>query len=588
MSPGARASVPSPVATLLDCISRLHGAASQQDFYHCLEQVLREVLGIGSFTVAGMFQGECRVLHTTRRDTLRDRLLPPRIDADRLLDLAAEVPGYTTSSVLAARSIAIEGEEAPVFDLWRFGVGGFCTAFLLFHEVAPDRDSERLSQLVPELHRNASLAFFKIADREQLQEQLDLYQAKLQAINEVGEMIGSLDIDVLLSKLMELSLYIVGGEIGSVILVDSHGSGVANEVEWGFPVEMARSFVDREGRVLYERVIDEQAPLLVVDFGAECEFRVEGYDLQVSAYLCIPLISKGKCLGAINLIDPGSEGRRTAFSPLDQEILMTISGLVATTIENAILHEDSLDKQRYEQSLAIAHDIQARMYPSRAPDVDTLDIAWKSQACDETGGDYFDFIPRVDGTPAVAIGDVSGHGIGAALIMASARAGLRATLSHGDELASAFERLNRQLERDMEMERFMTLFTASLGDGSERLRYVNAGHDAPCLWRAATGEVEELHSTGIPLGLFPTSSYRVGETEPMRSGDVLLLTTDGVWEVQNPTGQMLGKERLIAFFRNHARRPAAEIVAAVLADVAAFTSVTPARDDVTIVALRCR
>lgn len=579
-----------PLSTTLESIARLHGTFSHHEFHQALEEVLGAELGLHDFTLVGVGGEKCYVLYSTRLTGLRDRLRPPTVDPKQVLDLASEAPRCSVGAVIEGRSLRVEDDELPVVNVWKLGAGGSTLAFLLFHAGADEgHDDDDVGALAGELHRNASISFFKLADRESLQEKLDLYQAKLQAINEVGELIGSLDVEILLTKLLELSLYVVSAEIGSVVLVSREGGDgeARNQVEWGFPLEMARAFVDREGQVLYEKVIAAGEPILAHDFGNNADYQVVGFNFSVDAYLCIPLISKGKCLGVINLVKSGVVAESEAFSVLDQEILMTISGLAATTIENALLHEDSLEKERYAQSLQIARDIQNRMYPSESPQLDGIDIAWRTQSCDETGGDYFDFVPQEGGGLAVTIGDVSGHGIGAALIMASARAGLRAIISQGEAPASAFSRLNDQLEMDCELERFMTLFMARVGNDDAKMQFVNAGHDAPCLYRAATGEVEELGSTGMPLGLFAGSSYEVGEADPLAPGDVLLMTTDGVWEVRSPDGAMMGKPQLIEMFLEHIELPAAEIIENLLADVAAYTGGTPANDDLTILVLRC-
>ena len=574
---------PRTFSTLLEIIARLQSQFSSQDFYECLMSVIEDVLGVRSATLVGLVGDEWMVLHSTRLGSLRSRLRAPLVDADQLLELAGAAPQDRVGLVISDESISIDDTAHPVVNVWRLGEGGASVGFILFHEEGSVDNPELVADIAPELRRIASVAFFKLVDREQLQEQLALYQAKLHSINEVGELFGSLDIDVLLPKLMELSLYIVSGESGSVVLTQEGDEEERCQVEWGFSLDMARQFVDREGRVVYERVMETAEPLLIREFDEASEFKLLDDRWRVSAYLCVPLISKGRCLGVVNLLN--SDGGK--FSDLDLEIITTMSGLAATAIDNAVLYADSMEKERYQQSLEIARDIQTRLYPAEAPKINGLDIAWQSQSADETGGDYFDFVPQDEDSLIVAVGDVSGHGIGAALLMASARAGLRAIIGQEEDTAKIFERLNDQLERDTEVERFMTLFTCRIDRKEGVFSFVNAGHDAPCVYRAATGEVEELGSTGLPLGMFPGMSYNQKSVEGLNSGDIVMFTTDGVWEVNSPDGTMLGKPDLIEILQRHAALPAEEITRAVLADVAEFTAGAPPNDDVTIVVIRC-
>jgi sigma-B regulation protein RsbU (phosphoserine phosphatase) len=227
------------------------------------------------------------------------------------------------------------------------------------------------------------------------------------------------------------------------------------------------------------------------------------------------------------------------------------------------------------------------MYPKEGPLIPGYDVAWINRSCEETGGDYFDFIP-VDGQNlAVVIGDVAGHGIGAALLMATGRANLRALFSLKRGIRDVVTALDALLEEDMDVEKFMTLFVANIDFERHLLTYVNAGHDHPLLFRKADGKVETLPATGLPLGILGRDSQHVpGAVSPLDAGDVLLLTTDGVWEETDTEGNRFGKERLTEVFRRWAGAPAQGIVESIHAEVAAFTRGRDRKDDFTLVAVK--
>lgn len=563
---------------LLQHVSDLHSTFTPVDFQLRLEGVLQALLGTHDFTLVAATARGGSVLHSTRLADISERLEPPRVELARLDALVRhfEPPGA------AASTIEIEGQQLPVHAVWRLGAGGQHAGTLLFH-ASPNGADTATPEVIDELRRATSVAFFKVQDRLRTLETIDLHQAKLQAINEVGELLGTLDIDVLLTKLMELSLYVANAPVGSIILV--RDGEYTSGVEWGLPLEMASRLQTRTGEVLFERVLASGEPALILDFGECSEYRIDAIEVQVGSYLCVPLIAQNRTLGVINLVHP--PGEQSSFSELDRDILMTISGLAATSISNAMLHADSLEKERYRQSLAIARTIQMRLFPSSVPPFPTLDVAWNSESCDETGGDYVDFIATEDGRFIAVVGDVSGHGIGSALLMAAARAGLRASLRGDRPLSQVIGQLNDQLEHDMEIDRFMTMFVIAFGPAGGAPAFVNAGHDSPILYRAATGTVEELPSTGMPLGIFAGNPYDTGTLPALTPGDALLITTDGVWEVPAADGgEMLGKQRLMEIFRRQAGRPASEALLGVLAEVNAYTGGPPARDDVTLVVLR--
>jgi len=248
------------------------------------------------------------------------------------------------------------------------------------------------------------------------------------------------------------------------------------------------------------------------------------------------------------------------------------------------------ERERIKQALAVATEVQQHLLPPGPPRLEGFDIAGGSIYCDETGGDYYDFIELVDlgaGRLGVAVGDVTGHGIGAALLMASARGVLRSHAGrHGADLAELFRALNVHLVRDTGESRFMTLFYGVLDGPGRSLTWTSGGHD-PALWlRRAGGTIEELPATGIPLGVIEEATYRAAGPIRMEAGDVILIGTDGIWEAANDDGELFGKDRLREVLAAHADRSAAEIHDAVVQAVRAFRSAQPQADDITLVVVK--
>jgi phosphoserine phosphatase RsbU/P len=242
------------------------------------------------------------------------------------------------------------------------------------------------------------------------------------------------------------------------------------------------------------------------------------------------------------------------------------------------------EREKMASALIVAREVQQRLLPRSAPSIPGFDIAGHCLFSDETGGDYYDFID-VGGKLAVAVGDVTGHGIGAALIMAEARATLRSYVDSNDP-ATLFRKLNRHLTRDLDDQQFMTLFYAELDVASRVMQWTSAGHGPVFLYRRLGSGVEMLNATGIPLGIMEAAEWSTAGPLVLDDGDVLLIGTDGLWESRNPAGQMFGVERLGRLLTDWADHEATDLCAAILRHIQAFREGGLAEDDVTLVVIR--
>ena len=247
------------------------------------------------------------------------------------------------------------------------------------------------------------------------------------------------------------------------------------------------------------------------------------------------------------------------------------------------------ERDRIRQSLGIAKEVQQHLLPAAAPKIQGLDIAGKSIYCEETGGDYFDYLPVDKNEPGkikVVVGDVSDHGIASALLMTSARAFLRQRASKSGYLNQILADVNRQLARDVEDSgRFMTLFICEIDSSNNIIRWVNAGHDPAFTFDPESGDSEELAGHSLPLGVSEKTAYQVFQRQ-IAPGQILLIGTDGIWESQNSQGQMFGKERFRRVISAHAQETAVEILQAVIDELDRFSHPLGSKDDVTLVVVK--
>ncbi len=245
------------------------------------------------------------------------------------------------------------------------------------------------------------------------------------------------------------------------------------------------------------------------------------------------------------------------------------------------------ERERLRVSLLLAREVQQRLLPVRPPQVGGLDLAGASRYCDETGGDYYDFLTMPEGNGyrlGVVVGDVAGHGVSSALLMASARASLRQRIALGGSLDGILADVNGQLSRDVSASgQFMTLFVLLLDPDRDRIAWVRAGHDPAILYDPSVDRFDTLTGPGLPLGVDDAATYAVQHRGGVADGTVVLLGTDGIWETFNPQGEMFGKERLFSLLRSRAGDRADTIRDGILEALRTFRGSAALEDDVTLV-----
>lgn len=246
---------------------------------------------------------------------------------------------------------------------------------------------------------------------------------------------------------------------------------------------------------------------------------------------------------------------------------------------------DLLKGQEHEFQMQLAREIQERFYGA-AVDLPGYDIAGATVQMQEVGGDYFDFIPMERGCLGIVVADVTGHGFGAALVMAETRAYLRALCSRGSDLGEILTRINRWLAEDLPDNRFVTLFMAKLDPAARTLVYASAGHVPGILVDGAAQVRDRLSSLDPPLGLFGERAFGQSGTLHLREGDVLFLMTDGVLETLDRNGEEFGVEGAVRYLRAHLQKPSRQILQGLQSFVRTFIPSEAVQDDVTGVVVK--
>src|SRR5262245_31093742 len=307
--------------------------------------------------------------------------------------------------------------------------------------------------------------------------------------------------------------------------------------------------------------------------------------------LAVPLRTRSEILGVLLL---GQRAQRAGFSVHEKQVLRAGADQFALMIENARLTERVVEQETLRRDIALASDVQRRLLPDAPPRADCADFAAISVPARRIGGDYYDFVELRDREIGIALADVSGKGVAAALIMSVVQASLRIISSEGDVAPPRLvARMNQFVYQSTPTSKYATFFYAQLDE--RRLRYVNAGHNAPYLFRAGrastadgvSNDIEQLTVGGTVVGMFPEMDYEEATVE-LYPGDVLLAFTDGVPEAHNPESEEFGEERLQQLLRQTAHLSADEISARISSEMKGWIRDAEQYDDLTFIVMKVR
>ena len=302
---------------------------------------------------------------------------------------------------------------------------------------------------------------------------------------------------------------------------------------------------------------------------------------KMDVHALIPMTHQDKCLGYI-LLGPKISGQ--GYMKSDLEFLTTLVSQAVISLENARLFEETLEKQRLEEELNLARNIQKKLLPKSIPDVEGYEIHGFNLSSKQVGGDYWDVITIDEHRVALAIGDVSGKGVPASLLMANLQAALRVMTRPDMNLAEVVATLNKLIHANTDLDKFITFFIGVLDTRDHTFEYVNAGHNNPHFFQARK-KIQFLDIGGLLLGIMPMYQYTTGKIN-LKKGDLVLTYTDGVNEALDPSGEEFGDERLNDLTNSLRRASPEKLVETVWRTIDDFSCGMPQADDVTMLAVK--
>jgi sigma-B regulation protein RsbU (phosphoserine phosphatase) len=387
------------------------------------------------------------------------------------------------------------------------------------------------------------------------------------------------DLDVLLGTIVEATCEVLDCERATIFLYDAATDELFSRVAKG--VDAIRFPADQgiAGQAAKERVC-----VNVPDAYADCRFNRDidketGY--RTCNLLTFPLENiQGDLIGVLQALNK----RRGCFDTGDEELARVLSAQAGVALDRGRLLEEYAEKQRMKRDLDIARRIQQGLFPDQNPVVEGYEIAGWNRSADETGGDAYDFVPLDDGRLAVFLADATGHGIGAALVIAQCRSLLRALLSVTQDLRTIAAGVNNLLAEDLASDRFVTAFIGILDSRAQTVDYI-AGGQGPLILVSPEG-LETRPANALPFAVMPGIEYDPPGRFELTPRATLVLLTDGFYEAANLQDEQFGEKRVIEIVRQKTDVPLTRLIDELHADVEKFTEGCPQADDLTAVLIR--
>jgi len=404
---------------------------------------------------------------------------------------------------------------------------------------------------------------------------------ELSILNELARVISStMNLEAVIESVVKRSVRAIRGKQGMITLVDEQAP-----TEMKTLIRAQNSSSEHQQFHLNQNILGwmliNKKPLMSNELNTDSRFSGVKLEGEFRSILCVPLLVKNRLIGILAVFDK-TEGNE--FTEDDKRLLSIIAAQSAQILENARLYEQEKSLIVMQDELKFAAKIQFELLPHQAPVIPGYEIAGKSIPAQVVGGDYFDFISIDAGHHAIAVGDVSGKGLPASLLMANLQATLRGQTLGTPLAKECVMRSNKLLYQSTSSEKFVTLFYGILDRESHELRFCNAGHDPPFHFFKGT-QVNRLRTGGIVLGILNDFPFQE-EVIPISPGDLMVIYSDGIPEAMNSSKEQFGEEKLEKILLERRSESAEGIIDAVVSAVRQHAGAWPQSDDMTMIVVK--
>lgn len=419
----------------------------------------------------------------------------------------------------------------------------------------------------------------------QEQAQLYTYAQSCVLLDLVARINSTMDHKSLLSAVMESAKVLMEAEASSLMLLDRSTGELIVTLPTGPASAEISGIRIPPGKGFGGWVASHGLPLVVPDAQSDPRFfgDIAKGGFQTKSLVCVPLRNgEGEIIGVIQAVNK-RDGR--PFTGADTPVFLALADQASIALEKERLHQESTQRKLLEQQLELARTIQTGFWPKQMPVYAGFGFAAFSIPAAQVGGDYYDFIPVDSERCAVAVGDVCGKGVPAALLMSMLRAMLRAEAEADHPVEKTISQVNHVLVQDTPSGEFVTLFYGVLDAPRREFTHVNAGHNPPLLYDRRTGKMELLSEGGPVVGILDNFRFESMRLR-LQPGQVLVIYTDGVTEAQNAREDQFGEDRLQALVRENADEDAKTMLDRIYQAVLGFVQGAPQHDDLTLVIMK--
>ncbi|MBI5207770.1 MAG: SpoIIE family protein phosphatase [Candidatus Firestonebacteria bacterium] len=402
---------------------------------------------------------------------------------------------------------------------------------------------------------------------------------ELDVLNKVGKALGSVfNLDDLLNMIMGMITEIMEADRSTLYILDKE-----KNVLWSKIAQCTQEIKLQVGQGIAGYVCKTGENINIPDAYKDTRFNPEtdkktGY--RTRSMLTIPMRDhNGEITGVIQVLNK----KKAVFNKNDEELASVLGTHISMAIENVKLYEYYLAKKEIEHEMKIAYQTQKSLLPNKSPEIANYDISGFNTPAKDTGGDYYDFIELDKGKLALAIGDITGKGLPAALLMTTARAYIRALSSLNTSIKETIEKVNKAMCADTESDKFLTLFYGVLNTQDNTFSFTNAGHDAPFWFHGEA--VDTLITNNLFLGSFPGIPYNEKKIQ-INKGDIIALYTDGVVEARNEKNELFGEDRFIQLIKENNHLSSQQLIEKTYQEVKKFIGKCSQQDDITLIIVK--
>ncbi|MDD2710277.1 MAG: SpoIIE family protein phosphatase [Verrucomicrobiae bacterium] len=550
---------------------------------HSMEEVLPGLLEkldvdasalyfIGQSEVAVAFRRASMKLLETMKTRLLEELASKSEEARQFIPPSHEVDLSLTEENLLDLSSHQDNDTILIHPI-AFGskvIGGLA---LVRTSAAPMLDETGFDRLLAALGFAHQMEIAKKIDQE--------VQNDLERLTLVGRVFAEgLILDRALARLLEIAVGVVGSGVGVVLVKPEPENAPIAPIGWGLPPDWINSLCFPDGRKLLDEILQDAKPRFLENLENLHTVLLPKF---LTSLAMVPLTYEGGTLGCMAIANPSKRFFQVAVK---KRILLALASLAGGAIRNARHVEGEIRAERLHEEMRLAAHVQANLLPRQLPTHDQIEAAAIIKPASHLGGDFYDIFDLGDGRWGVMIADVSGKGVSAAILMATARAYLHAFAREGAAPGEVLRKMNIALSRDFSEGRFLTATYLIVDLPARRIQMSGAGHH-PVFLLKPEQQVVCLPSDDIPLGIVMDGRFSETTTR-LEQGTTILFYTDGLVEAASPEGRFFGAERMLPALKQMSANSANEVISQLLAEVKDWTREKSLTDDLTILAVRIK